>query len=445
MSPRLALVGCGYVGLTTACGLAERGHGVVAVDIDRERIASLAGGRPPFFEPGLEDQLRAGLASGALRFTGDLDEALAEAELILVAVDTPPGPEGAIDLGQLRAAARAIGTRLRRGQIVVVRSTVVPGTTAGLVQGELRAASRLDAGEFGVAVVPEFLREGSAVADFAGPDRVVVGADDRAVGERVAALFADRDCPILRVGTHDAEMIKYASNTLLATTISFANELAGICEAVEGVDVDRVLDGVSLDRRLSPVVDGRRVEPGILSYLRAGAGFGGSCLPKDLRALDAFASHRGLDTPLLAAAQRINARRPGQVATLLTKLVGALDGRELAVLGLSFKPGTGDTRFSAALRLAHTLADRGAWVRGWDPTVEAGEQGWGRSVASLEQALEGVDGAVIVTAWPELVEADWARLASLMAQPLVLDGRNCLRGRELPDSLRYHPIGRAIE
>jgi UDPglucose 6-dehydrogenase len=449
---RIAIVGTGYVGLVTGACLSRLGHEVTCVDVQEERVASIRNGEAPFFEPGLAELLTEGRRSGRLRATTGLAEAVAASEMTMLAVGTPSAEgSGRIDLSAIQAAARDVGTCLA-GRVdrhtVVVKSTVVPGTTETVVRAALETASGLCAGRFGLAMNPEFLREGSAVSDFMAPDRIVIGQWDDPSGEATARLYASFRCPVLRVSLRNAEMIKYASNALLASLVSFSNELAGLCEAMGGADVDVVTEGLCLDGRLSPTVDGKKVRPGVLSYLRAGSGFGGSCFPKDVNALRAQAREMGVPTPLLDAVMEVNAARPGRVADLLSRELGGLRGRTVAILGLAFKPGTDDVRESPAIALAAALASSGASVRAHDPLPAASRaaaaklRGAGVAFeAEPESLLRGADAAVLATAWPEYEAWDWARLVLLMKTRLVLDGRNVLRQVPWPADVTYVPIG----
>jgi nucleotide sugar dehydrogenase len=316
---------------------------------------------------------------------------------------------------------------------VAVKSTVVPGTTDTVVREELERASGRVAGEgFGLAMNPEFLREGSAVADFMAPDRIVVGQLDARSGAVLDEAYASFDCPKVFTSLRNAEMIKYASNALLATLVSFSNEIAGVCEGIAGLDEETVMTGLHLDRRFAPA-------PGMCSYLRAGIGFGGSCLPKDVEALRALAARRAIGTPLLDAVMAVNRARPGRVMALLDAALGGLRGRTVAVLGVAFKAGTDDLRDSPALVLIDALRAAGAEVRAYDPHVT---QAPGLAVSSSPAAaLGGADAAVVATAWPEFRRLDWRGLTRDMRTRLVFDGRGALSGVALPDDVTYVRIG----
>jgi UDPglucose 6-dehydrogenase/GDP-mannose 6-dehydrogenase len=448
---KVAVIGSGYVGLVTGAGLAALGHEVRCVDVVADRVAQINRGKPPFHEPGMPELLTRLVGSGQLRATTDHREAMDGARLSLIAVPTP-GEGKKIDLRYIAAAAVDVGRCLRdRGDyhVVTVKSTVVPGTTGGLVRRMVEAASGKQLGQFGLAMNPEFLREGTALADFQDPDRVVIGEADAASGQVLEELYTGFRCPKMHVPLQTAELIKYTSNCLLALLVSFSNEIAGLCEVLPETDVEKVMDGLHFDRRLSPPVDGRKVRPGILSYLRAGAGFGGSCLPKDVNALRAFARGQGIRTPVLDAAVAVNERRPGKIVDLLENHLGPLQDRVVTVLGLAFKAGTDDLRDSPALKLIRSLSERGVLVRGYDPLcVPQARKLFDDSVSLYmdpTQALAGADAAVVATAWPEFAEWDWAALAARMRTPLVLDARNSLRGVQWPPQVQYRTIGTCPE
>lgn len=444
---RVAIVGTGYVGLVSGAGLAAVGHQVVCVDLQPARVETIMRGEPPFYEPGLPELLARAREASNLTATTDLATAVANAELTLVAVGTPPGPTGP-DLSQVERAARQIGVALKGRQdhpVVAVKSTVIPGTTEGLV-----ARALLETAGMPVAVAsnPEYLREGRAVDDFMRPDRVVIGASHARAVAVLQELYAPFDCPKVVTTPANAELTKFASNTLLATLISFANELAGICEHVPGADVQTVMEALYLDHRISPLIDGRRIKPAITTYLQAGIGFGGSCLPKDVDALRAFAHGQDVATPLLDAVGRVNLARPTQIVAWLDEALGGLADRTVTVLGLTFKPDTDDMRMSPSLALVEALVKLGARVQAHDPLVYESARALVPAGVLVtrepEEALGGAHAAVIGTAWPEYGRWDWATLAGRMARPLVLDGRRALMGVALPPWIEYRPVGRAV-
>jgi UDPglucose 6-dehydrogenase/GDP-mannose 6-dehydrogenase len=442
---RVSVVGTGYVGLVTGCGLAEKGHDVACVDVDAAKVAAVNRGEPPIFEPGLGDLL-ARHAGRGLRATLDLPAAVRDSELTLIAVGTPFDGR-AIDLQSVLRAAREIGAALAgksQRHTVVMKSTVVPGTTDGPVRRTLEAASGKRAGaDFGLGANPEFLTEGEAVGDFLAPDRIVIGGCDDATRDALAALYAGfPGVPLVRCNNATAEMIKYASNALLATLISFSNELANLGAAIGGIDSVDVSRGLETSRYLSIDAGGgaRQVAP-IHSFLLAGCGFGGSCLPKDVASLVAEGRRAGAPMDLLEAVLRVNRAQPGEVVRLLEKHFPDLAGTRVSILGLAFRPDTDDLRESPAIPIIRALQAKGAQVGGYDPVAADGARRlFGRGLVlytDLEAALRGCDAAVLVTRWREF-EAIPDLVARINPQPLFVDGR-----RMLPRSRfqRYEGIG----
>ncbi|MCC7349884.1 MAG: UDP-glucose/GDP-mannose dehydrogenase family protein [Phycisphaerales bacterium] len=443
----LSIIGTGYVGLVSGACLAELGHTVWCVDREREKIERIAAGISPIHEAGLDDLL-AKHVHGRLHATTDLPQAVRDSEMTLIAVGTP-FDGSRIDLSFIHQAARQIGEALSKKagyHVVVVKSTVVPGTTEGDLTRILEESSGKKAGrDFGVGMNPEFLSEGNAVADFMSPDRIVLGGMDQRTLNTMEKLYEvmDKDVPRVRTTLRTAEMIKYASNALQATMISFANEMANICSAMGGVDVVDVMSGVHLMRPLTPKLDdGRMIRAGITHFLNAGCGFGGSCFPKDIKALAAHAGRIGASTPLLDAVLSTNAAQPNRVISLLREQLGRpLDGAKVAVAGLAFKPGTDDLRESPAIAVIDELLRCGAMVSAFDPAAEShAKQKWGSRVrieSTLAAAIEGADAIAIVTSWPQFKQipqliAGWAN------PPLVVDGRRML-GRN--SVARYAGIG----
>jgi UDPglucose 6-dehydrogenase/GDP-mannose 6-dehydrogenase len=424
---KVAVVGCGYVGLVTGVGLASVGHDVVGIEVDSERRESIAAGRLPFHEPGLREALDRQRADGRFEVADDPRRAAA-ADVVLLAVQTPPRDDGSIELEFLDSAARQVAEALAvdagRPRVVAVRSTVVPGTTDRVVRPIVN-------GRAAIASNPEFLREGTALSDFLQPDRVVVGTDDDDGWELLGELYRPLDAPVIRTSPTTAELTKYTSNALLATLISFSNEIARICEALPGVDVEEVLGIVHKDRRLSPVVAGQLVEPGILAFLKAGCGFGGSCLPKDLAALVAEQKAHGQAHPLLEAVLRVNDEQAAHVVELLANAIGELSGRSIAVLGIAFKGGTDDVRAAPGLRILDALLERGANAVVFDPLVQpsavSGYVSRGvRTAASLDDAVEATDACVVTTNAPEFALLPDKLLARGDRTYVVVDGRRFL-------------------
>lgn len=436
---RIAMVGTGYVGLCTGVGLALRGNAVTCVDTLPEKVASINAGRSPIFEPGLEEALRKALRTKALAATTDLPAALASADLVFIAVGTPSRKDGAIDLSAIHQAAWDIGHALKarasadaralppsggqrvgpasRGRVtIVVKSTVVPGTTEHLVKPVLEEASGLRAGvDFGLAMNPEFLREGAALDDFLSPDRIVIGALDPESALAVKKAYAKLRAPILSTTLTTAEMTKYAANTLLAAKISFSNEIGNLCKRL-GIDAYEVMAGVGLDKRIGP------------HFLSAGIGYGGSCFSKDVSALQAQAKQMKLPTPLLDAVQEVNRRQREHFVGYLEHRLGSLKKKRIAVLGLAFKAGTDDIRDAPATDIISALKKRKALVVAYDPKAAENMRKVHADITyapTVAEALRDADAAAVLTDWPEfrsLTDADFAP----MKQRLVIEGRRIL-------------------
>lgn len=444
---RVAVVGSGYVGLVSAACLAEAGHRVICVDRDSTKLAAVRNGKAPFFEPGL-DEILSRQVGRRLEASGDLEAAVRASDVSLVCVGTPFDGQR-VDLSAVEEAVREIAAALRTAQswhTVVVRSTVIPGTTDGLVRGILESETGGRVGEsFGLAANPEFLTEGSAVADFRRQDRIVVGTLDersRSVLDQLYSPFPE--AARVYVKPREAELIKYASNALLAVAISFSNEIADLCEAVGEADVTEVMQGVHLSRYLTAQEpsDKSWTAP-LASFLEAGCGYGGSCLPKDVRALVAQGRSLGLPMNLLAAVDEVNRRRPQRLVELLGKHFPSLQGVPVAVLGLAFKPSTDDVRETPARPVIDLLLARGAHVTVYDPValphLPLLYPGGGVAAASsLEEAVADASAVLLVTRWREFERLPDV-LAKLSVQPLVVDGRRIV---DAASCARYEGIGR---
>jgi UDPglucose 6-dehydrogenase/GDP-mannose 6-dehydrogenase len=447
---KVAVVGCGHVGLITGVGLAAAGHGVIAIDISEERIEAINRGQVPFYEPGLERALADVLRNGNFQASTDLQSVI-EADLITICVGTPSASDGSIDLSVFREAVSQVARVLRNAQhyqVVVVRSTVVPGTTESLVWPILQQTMTSRGSPIGLAVNPEFLREGRALEDFLQTDRIVIGELDVRSGDALAKLYETFGVPIIRTNSATAEMIKYTSNALLATLISFSNEIARVCESVPGVDVEDVLNTVHLDRRLTQEVDGRRISAGINHYLKAGCGYGGSCLPKDLRALIAFARKRGVEPGLLEAVNTVNESQPIHFVNLAERWAGSLQGKRTLVLGLSFKDGTDDVRESPGITIVRNLLERGALVEINDPVVRKEQvvevlKLGAEFVDDPISAFKGADVCFITTSAPEFkfVETVLDPTSPGTKQTIVVDGRRILSRDALAASNNYIATG----
>jgi UDPglucose 6-dehydrogenase len=419
----IGVVGVGWVGLCTAACFAELGHPVYARDILPEKVESLARGEVPMHEPGLAELVRRN--AERLRFTTDMREVLDNAELLFCCVDTPPTYSGDADLSRVEAVIEELGDSTSHA--IVMKSTVPVGTG--------RSIQRRRAG-LGYVSNPEFLKEGTAVEDFMHPDRVVVGSGNGSDGfaDRVAALYEPLGGPIVRTDVASAEMIKLASNAFLATKISFINEIANVSEEL-GADVREVARGMGLDDRIGD------------KFLKAGLGFGGSCFPKDVSALKQLAGNSGYHFQLLTSVIEVNDLQKRRAVGKLQKHLGSLVGKEIALLGVSFKPDTDDVREATSLVLAARLQGEGAHVRVYDPVaLENAEEllGGARVCESALEAVDGADAVVLVTEWPEFAELDWAgAVRERMAQPVVVDGRNFLDREALRAAgFTYEGIGR---
>jgi UDPglucose 6-dehydrogenase len=444
----VAIVGSGYVGLVTGVGLAKLGHRVQCVERDVDRVARINRGDTPIHEEGLADLLAATLADGSFVATTSLADAVAVSEVTMLAVGTP-SDHGRIDLRDVLGACRQVGQALptERRAVVIVKSTVVPGTTDTSVRQALEEASGLVAGQgFGLAVNPEFLTEGRAVADFMEPDRIVIGADDEASMTVVRRLYAAfPSTPIVAVTTRNAEMIKYASNAMLATAISFSNELANLAEAIGGVDMLEVMAGLHSSRYLTGrASSGEQVTAELAAFFLPGCGFGGSCLPKDVSALVAAGAELGERMPLLEAVLEVNRERADRVMRILEAELGNLRGREIGVLGLAFKPDTSDVRESPAFPLIRQLLAAHAAVTAHDPVVTASvlagaEVDGARFNADLGDVIRRVDAAVLVTSWREYLQLPQL-LGAMDDPPLLVDGRRALASASVPN---YRGIGLA--
>lgn len=410
------VIGTGYVGLVTGLCFAKLGHKVTCVDKDSDKIARLQRGQAPIYEPGLEELLQEQMAANMVTFTTAVPVPN-DADIALIAVGTPALASGEADLSAVFAAVEELACKLPRNAVLGTKSTVPVGT-ALRIQKRLAAASRTD---ISVVSVPEFLREGSAVEDTFHPHRLVFGVMDQRGRDVLSALHAGLEAPIVITDTSTAEMIKYASNAFLATKISFINEIANICERT-GADVSQVAHGMGLDPRIGP------------SFLRAGLGYGGSCFPKDTRALVNIAGQANYDFQLLKAVVEVNQRQRLEPIRRLHEWLGNLHGRFITLLGVSFKPGTDDVRESPAIDLYAALVTEGAQVRLVDPVVHSISDQFGRIVdvySDPYQALEGADAAILVTEWPEFTALDWARVVRAMRCPFLFDGRNVLNPEEM--------------
>ena len=430
---RVTIVGSGYVGLVAAACLAETGNDVIAADRDDAKIAGLRQGRLPIYEPGLAPLVTRNAEAGRLRFTTDLGPAIEHGDVVFIAVGTPPGEDGSADLQHVLDVAKTIGEHLDRFKVVVTKSTVPVGT-AERVRAAIRAVTEA---QFAVASNPEFLKEGAAIDDFMKPDRVVLGVDDPRAEELLRELyspFVRSGSPMLFMDIPSAEVTKYAANAMLATRISFMNQIAELCERV-GADVFAVRNGIASDSRIGP------------AFLFPGPGYGGSCFPKDVKALMHTARTAGMAPDLFDAVEFVNQRQKQVLFAKLQRLVGDVAGKVIAVWGLAFKAGTDDMRESPAITLIDALLAAGAKVVAHDPEAKAvAREIWGDRIRLVDDpylALGGADALCVVTEWLVYRTPDLGRIKSLLREPVIVDGRNLYEPARMERlGFRYAGIGR---
>lgn len=435
---KVAVIGTGYVGLVTGTCLAEHGHHVICVDKVEEKIAALRSGVVPIYEPGLKEMIDRNVEAGRLNFTTDGAAAVGDAEVVFIAVGTPPGANGEADLRFVREAATMIGRAMKGYRVVVNKSTVPVGTT-DLVAGILAENTVYP---FDVVSNPEFLREGAAVEDCLHPDRIVIGTRSKKAEEIMTKLYSTFDAPIVVVDPRSAEMIKYASNAFLAVKISFINEIAGLCDLV-GADVLEVSRGMGFDPRIGQ------------AFLRAGIGYGGSCFPKDTQALLHVAKRVDYRLPILEAAVQVNLRQRRLLAQQAEQLLGGLGGKTIGVLGLAFKPNTDDVREAPALELIRYILEKGGAVRAYDPkAIENAkraltEAGFDLNETPIEFCTDAAsvgkdaDAIILATEWPEFARIPWPDVLAEMRQPYLFDGRNLLDAAMMKEiGFHYRGIGR---
>ena len=431
----ICVIGAGYVGLVTGTCFADLGNRVTCVDINEEKIATLNGGRMPIYEPGLEEMLQRNVKAGRLFFTTSYPEGLQDAEFVFIAVGTPSGVDGEADLQYVRMAAESIAEHLDHPLIIINKSTVPVGT--GDWVADIIRRKRPDGLDFAVVSNPEFLREGAAIGDFLGPDRVVLGSLDHEAAEKVAQLHLPLRAPIVVTDLRTAEMIKYASNAFLATRISFINEIASICEEL-GADIKEVAAGMGYDKRIGH------------QFLDAGVGYGGSCFPKDVKALEYMASIHGCHPQLLRAVMEINRDQRRQVIQKLRSLLGgSLQDKVIGLLGLAFKPNTDDMREAPSIEIVHLLQHEGVQVKAYDPVAMENARRVLPDVTLCSDPYElaqGCDAIVVITEWNEFKHLDMARIKPLMRQPVLIDGRNIYDPEAVQElGFVYRGMGRGFD
>ncbi|MGI8710936.1 MAG: UDP-glucose dehydrogenase family protein [Acidimicrobiales bacterium] len=427
MGANIAIIGTGYVGLTTGTCLAHLGHTVVCADVVPEKVEALSRGTVPILEAGLDDLVAEGIASGRLSFVLGARDAVVDAEFVYLCLPTPQGADGAADLSFIQDVATDIGPQLKPDAVVINKSTVPVGSVT-------EVEKHLGRDDVCVVSNPEFLREGTAVADFLQPDRVVIGATDEAAAKRVADLYVGLDAPTVITDAASAEAIKYASNAFLATKLSFVNAMAAVCEAV-GADVKDVMTGMGFDPRIGD------------RFLSPGPGWGGSCFPKDSHALVRIAENAGYQFGLLRGVIAVNEEQFGRVVNKISRAAGgSVKGKTIAVWGLTFKAHTDDLRDSPAINIIRRLAEQGAVVRAHDPAVPDATDGRLAGidvVGDLYEAVTGADVLAVLTEWPDFADADFERVAEVMASPTVIDARNLLDRDAVKElGFAYDGIGR---
>ena len=430
---KIAIVGTGYVGLVAGACFAENGNDVTCVDKDAAKVRLLRRGRMPIYEPGLEEMVQRNTAEGRLVFTTVLSKAVRQSSIIFIAVGTPQGEDGSADLQHVLAVARDVGRAMNEYKVIVDKSTVPVGTAARVRDLIGRETSH----PFSVVSNPEFLKQGAAIEDFLKPDRVVIGAEDTRAAEIMRELYAPftrTGAPVMVMDCASAELSKYAANALLATRISFMNEVANVCEAF-GANIDEVRKAIGSDRRIGS------------SFLFAGVGYGGSCFPKDVKAILKFAADKGYDFEMLRAVESVNQRQKGRLVVKMQTHFGDLAGKTIALWGLAFKPRTDDMREAPAITIVERLLAQGARVQAYDP--EAGKVARGlfgskiRLADKSYDALKGADALAVVTEWNEFREPDFPRMRKLMRSPVIFDGRNIYNPEQMQaHGFSYFSIGR---
>lgn len=429
----ICVVGTGYVGLVNGTCFADLGNMVVTVDVDANKIEALKRGEMPIYEPGLKEVVERNYNAGRLKFTTSYEEGLKDAEFVFICVGTPEGSDGEAEMKYIKAAAASIAKTMTKPLVIINKSTVPVGT--GDLVTKVVEANQPSPIQFAVVSCPEFLREGSAVQDFIYPDRTVLGStpENRWAAEAVAQLYLPLRAPIVMTDLRTAEMIKYASNAFLATRLSFINEIANICERL-GADVIEVAQGMGFDKRIGH------------HFLQPGIGYGGSCFPKDVKALTYMAAEAGAHPQLLNAVTEINNSQRAQVTRKLTEMLGDLNGKDIAILGLAFKENTDDIRESPSLAVAKALLEAGAKVRAYDPVAMPGSSEYMPEInmcANAYEAVEGADAVVIGTPWNEFKQLDMERLRDALNHPVMVDGRNMYEPERMKRlGFNYRGVGR---
>jgi len=439
--PSISIVGTGYVGLCTAVCFAFEGYKVITSTHEAKNAGSINRGIPPFHEPNLEEFLRRAVKNEYLKCVLNREEAVLNTDITFIATGTPSQPDGSINLRFIESSAREIGESLSKKDVyhlVVVKSTVVPGTTENMVKPILEKYSGKHCGvDFGLCMNPEFLREGSAIYDTLHPDRIIIGEYDKKSGDRLEALYqgfyGDETPPTIRTNLPTSELIKYANNAFLATKISFINTMANICEKIPDANVTTIAEGIGLDKRINPL------------FLNAGLGYGGSCFPKDVKALIALAKNLGYDPTLLKSVEDVNSNQPYRAFELVKKQVGDLKNKWVAILGLAFKPNTDDMREAVSITIINKLLEEGANVVAYDPVaISNAKEVFGNSIRYASSAIECIKGAdccILATEWDEFKKLSPEDFIRHMKSPRLVDGRRIYDSKLFSQKLEFKAIG----
>jgi len=439
--PQISIVGTGYVGLCTAVGFTTKGYKVITSTSDHKKAAMINQGIPPFYEPGLQESLEKAVKKGDLRCTTNREEAIINTDITFITTATPSQQHGSINLQFIENSALKIGEALKKKEnyhLVVVKSTVTPGTTEKMVKPTIETHSNKHCGiDFGLCMNPEFLREGSALYDTLNPDRIVIGEHDKKSGDVLEALYRDfygeKMPPLIKTNLPTAELIKYANNAFLATKISFINTIANICQKIPNTDIAVVAKAIGIDKRISPL------------FLNAGLGYGGSCFPKDVKALIAFSKNLSYDPQLLNAVENVNQTQPHKAIELCKRLLGDLKNKRIAILGLAFKPNTDDIREAVAIKIINSLLEEGANITAYDPAAIPNAKSMFQNkieyASSAIECLKNADCSIIATEWKELQKLTPEDFAQNMQQPILIDGRRIYNPKEFSRKLKFAAIG----
>lgn len=443
----LGIVGAGYVGLTTAICLSSLNHKVTIYDIDKGKIEQIQNKQMPFFENGLQNLLEKTINSRSLNITNDMNELVKDCDVCFICVGTPSSPDGCIDLSQILSTSESLAKAVKRNSkkdfVIVIRSTVVPKTTRNKVLPILQQI--LDKQEFGLCVVPEFLREGQALNDFMNPDKIVIGGFNEKYIDLIAKIFEYflTKSKIIKTNPETAELIKYTNNAFFSLLISFANEIANISEKITGVDSFEVMNALISDKRITTKINDQSIIPELISYLMPGCGFGGSCFPKDVRAILKYSNINQIKTPLLQAILDINDERPQKIVSMAESILGDLKNKKISILGLTFKPDTDDMRSSPALATIEILKNKGASMIAFDPIISKKKETsiFDINLAkSIDLCLEQSNLAILFTKWPEFRSIDGVLLQKHMRNPVIIDGRGFLDQSKFTKNT-YYKIG----